>query len=67
MVASAQDRYAVLLTAVRPSVITDAAELARLTEEVNRLVTKGSKEDKLELAEEKLLVLLTRLVVPEAA
>jgi hypothetical protein len=61
-------------------VITNDAELERLTEEVNRLVTKGIKENRLSPEEEKLLALLTRLiedyeqrhepmsdVVPEAA
>lgn len=80
MIANAEDRYATLLAAVRPSVITDEAELDRLTEEVNRLVTKGIKENQLRPEEEKLLALLTRLiedyeqqheplddVVPEAA
>lgn len=62
MIANAEDRYATLLAAARPSVITDDAELERLTEEVNRLVTKGIKENQLEPEEEKLLALLTRLI-----
>lgn len=74
------DKYAVLLAATRPGVITDDAELERLIEEVNRLVTKGIKENRLSPEEEKLLALLTQLiedyerrheplndVVPEAA
>ncbi len=56
------DKYAALLAAARPGLITDDAELERLTEEVNRLVTKGIKEDRLSPEEEKLLALLTRLI-----
>ena len=62
IIANAEDRYAALLAAVRPGVITDDAELERLTEEVNRLVTKGIRENQLRPEEEKLLVLLTRLI-----
>lgn len=47
---------------IRPRVITNDTELAHLTEEVNRLVTKGIKESHLSPEEEKLLVLLTRLI-----
>lgn len=81
MIVSVDDnKYAALLAATRPGVITDDAELERLTEEVNRLVTKGIKENHLSPEEEKLLALLTQLiedyerrheplndVVPEAA
>jgi len=56
------DKYGALLAAIRPGVITDDAELERLTEEVNRLVTKGIKENRLSPEEEKLLTLLTRLI-----
>jgi hypothetical protein len=56
------DKYGALLAATRPSVITDDAELERLTEEVNHLVTKGIKENQLSPEEEKLLALLTRLI-----
>jgi hypothetical protein len=56
------DKYAALLSATRPGVITDDAELERLTEEVNRLVTKGIKENRLSPEEEKLLALLTQLI-----
>ena len=57
-----EHKYGNLLAATRPRVITDDAELERLTEEVNRLVTKGIKEDSLSPEEEKLLGLLTRLI-----
>ena len=55
-------KYGALLAATRPSVIGDDAELERLTEEVNVLVTKGIKQDGLSPEEEKLLTLLTRLI-----
>lgn len=56
------DRYGALLATVRPGVITNDAELERLTEVVNRLVTRGIKENRLSPEEEKLLALLTRLI-----
>lgn len=63
MIANADEQtYGALLAAVRPGIITDEAELERLTEEVNRLVTKGIKANRLSPAEEKLLALLTRLI-----
>jgi hypothetical protein len=55
-------KYGALLAAARPAVITDNKELERLTEEVNRLMTKGIKEDGLAPEEERLLALLTRLI-----
>jgi hypothetical protein len=55
-------KYGALLAASRPAVITDDKELERLTEEVNRLVTKGIKDDGLAPEEEKLIALLTRLI-----
>jgi hypothetical protein len=55
-------KYGALLAAARPAVITDDKELERLTEEVNRLVTKGIKKDGLDPEEERLLALLTRLI-----
>jgi hypothetical protein len=36
-----QYKYGALLAATRPAVITDDTELERLTEELNRLMTKG--------------------------
>jgi hypothetical protein len=56
------EKYGALLAAIRPAVITDEVELERLTEEVNRLVTRGIKETCLCPEEEKLLALLTRLI-----
>jgi hypothetical protein len=50
------------LAATRPAVINDDAELERVTEEVNGLVTKGIKPDGLAPEEERLLALLTRLI-----
>ena len=55
-------KYGALLAAARPAVIDDDMELERLTEELNRLMTKGIKEDGLAPEEEKLLALLTRLI-----
>ena len=57
-----ESKYGNLLAATLPGVITDNAELERLTEEVNRLVSKGIKEDRLGPEEEKLLALLTQLI-----
>ena len=57
-----QYKYGALLAATRPAVITDDTELERLTEEVNRLMTKGIGEDGLAPEEEELLALLTRLI-----
>ncbi len=63
MIANADEQtYGALLASVRPGIITDEAELERLTEEVNRLVTKGIKANQLSPEEEKLLALLTRLI-----
>jgi len=63
MIASVDDiKYANLLAETRPGIITNDAELERLTAEVNRLVTKGIKEGQLSPEEEKLLKLLTRLI-----
>lgn len=63
MIASVDEyKYGALLAAARPAVITDNKELERLTEELNRLMTKGIKEDGLAPEEERLLALLTRLI-----
>ena len=53
--------YGQLLMQVLPSVITDEQELARLTEEVNGLVTKGIKQS-LSPEESRLLQLLMKLI-----
>ena len=55
-------KYAALLGATRPGVITDEGEAERLTDEINYLVTKALKGDCLSPEEEKLLALLVRLV-----
>lgn len=57
-----QYKYGALLAATRPAVITNDTELERLTDEVNRLMTKGIGEDGLAPEEEELLALLTRLI-----
>lgn len=57
-----ESRYGNLLAATLPGVITDDAELERLTKEVNRLVSQGIKQERLAPEEEKLLALLTRLI-----
>jgi hypothetical protein len=63
MIANVDDNeYARLLAATRPGVISDDAELERLTDVVNRLVTKGIKQDRLSAEEEKLLALITHLI-----
>lgn len=55
-------KYGELLAVTRPRIVTNDAELERLTGEVNRLVTKGIKEEHLSPEEERLLELLTRLI-----
>lgn len=45
-----------------PSVITNDEELERMTEEANRLVTKGIKENELSPEEDTLLELLSDLI-----
>lgn len=63
MIANVDDyKYGALLAAARPAVVTDDKELERLTDEVNRLITKGIKENGLAPEEERLLALLTRLI-----
>ena len=48
-----EHKYGALLAAARPAVISNDAELERLTEEVNCLVTKGIKENGLSPEEDK--------------
>lgn len=55
-------KYGLLLMQTLPSVITNDNELERMTEEVNRLVTKGIKQDGLSPEEETLLELLSDLI-----
>jgi len=57
-----EQKYGKLLMQTLPSVITSKAELERLTEEVNRLMTKGIKEEDLSPEEEKLIELLAVLI-----
>lgn len=47
---------------VLPSVITDEQELERMTDEVNKLVSKGIKQNGLSPEESRLLQLLTQLI-----
>lgn len=53
--------YGNLLMQVLPSVITDEEELERLTEEVDRLITKAVRQG-LSPEEDKLLKLITKLI-----
>ncbi|HLM03537.1 MAG TPA: hypothetical protein VK400_20955 [Pyrinomonadaceae bacterium] len=57
-----EQKYGKLLMQTLPSVITSDEELERLTKEVDRLMTKGIKEDELSPEEEKLLELLAVLI-----
>ncbi len=57
-----EQKYGALLAATLPGVVSDDVELEHLTEEVNRLATKGIKENRLSPEEEKLPALLTRLI-----
>ena len=55
-------KYGMLLMQTLPAVISSEEELERLTEEIDRLMTKGIKEDELSPEEEQLLELLSVLV-----
>ncbi len=55
-------KYGLLLMNTLPSVISSEEDLERLTEEVNRLMTKGIKQGDLSPEEERLLELLAVLV-----
>lgn len=55
-------KYGILLMETLPSVISSDEELERLTDEVDRLMTKGIKEGKLSPEEESLLELLSVLI-----
>lgn len=57
-----EQKYGMLLVQTLPSVITSEAELERLTNEVDRLITKGIEQNKLSPEEEKLLDLLAVLI-----
>lgn len=62
MTASVDEKYGNLLLRVLPSVITKDEELERLTQEIDRLITKDIKEGSLSPEEDKLLELLSLLV-----
>ncbi len=55
-------KYGLLLMQTLPAVITNDDELERMTEEVNRLVTKGIKQGDLSPEEDALLDLLSDLI-----
>lgn len=55
-------KYGLLLMQTLPAVITNDDELERMSEEVNRLITKGIKKDKLSPEEDTLLELLSGLI-----
>ena len=64
MIANVNNKiYGQLLSQVLPSIVTTEAELERLTKEVDRLVTKGIKQNGLSPEESRLLQLLTKLIV----
>jgi len=56
------EKYGNLLVSVLPSVITNDEELERLTQEVDRLITKDIKQGSLSPEEDKLLELLSVLI-----
>ena len=55
-------KYGLLLMETLPSVISSEKELERLTEEVDRLMTKGIKQGELSPEEQRLLELLAVLI-----
>ncbi len=55
-------KYGLLLMQTLPSVISSDEELERLTEEIDRLMTKGIRQGELSPEEEQLLELLSVLV-----
>lgn len=57
-----EKKYGLLLMEVLPSAISSEKELERMTEQVNRLITKGINQNGLSPEEEKLLELLTVLI-----
>ncbi|MGI8639225.1 MAG: helix-turn-helix domain-containing protein [Pyrinomonadaceae bacterium] len=56
------EKYGSLLVSILPSVITNDEELERLTQEVDRLITKDIKQGSLSPEEDKLLELLSVLI-----
>ena len=57
-----EKKYGLLLMEVLPSAISSEKELERMTEQVNRLMTRGINQNGLSPEEEKLLELLTVLI-----
>ncbi|HSK73005.1 MAG TPA: hypothetical protein VK892_15000, partial [Pyrinomonadaceae bacterium] len=55
-------KYGLLLMEALPSVISSEEELERMTEQIDRLMTKGIRQDGLSLEEEKLLELMSVLI-----
>ncbi len=62
MIANVDEKYGNLLVRVLPSVITNDDELERLTQEIDRLITKDIKQGSLSPEEDRLLELLGLLV-----
>ena len=57
-----EKKYGLLLMEVLPSAISSEEELERMTEQVDRLMTKGIKQNGLSPEEERLLELLSVLI-----
>lgn len=57
-----EKKYGLLLMEVLPSAISSEEELEKMTEQVNRLMTKGIKQNGLSPEEEKILELLAVLI-----
>ena|SRR5688572_21548670 len=57
-----EKKYGLLLMETLPSVISNEEELEKMTEQVDRLMTKGIKQDGLSPEEEKLLDLMSVLI-----
>ena len=57
-----KNKYGLLLMETLPSAISNEKELDRMTEEVNRLMTKGIKQGELSPEEENLLELFSVLI-----
>ena len=63
MIANVNNKiYGQLLAQVLPSIVTNEEELERLTREVDMLVSKGIKQNRLSPEESRLLQLLTKLI-----
>lgn len=57
-----EKKYGLLLMETLPAVISSEEELERMTEQVDRLMTKGIRQDGLSPEEEKLLELMSVLI-----